>query len=837
MAFRSRDGQMSDRFNRLVVPVAGLLACLAVAAGYGYYSREKAALWQDRRADLKTIARMRADQIGAWRAERLLDARLNSAGLICHLAPSLLDPAGNSVEGAVLRANMTLIQVQGRYQNVILARPDGAVLHATNPVPAPLDDPALRLVEQAIAARDAFIGELLRCEGCDPVRLDVAAPVLDDQQRPIAVLVLRIDPETVLFPLVRSWPTASPSAETLLVRKDGQDALLLNVPRHRADPPLTVRLPLSQTGLPAAQAALGRIGEFEGRDYRGVEVLAERVPVEGSPWFIVAKIDRAELSAELSSNARLIVLVVLLAVLALVAFAQVVRRNRILRVSQDLLRAERELREHEEQKFRALWQHMATASCLDEIVYEDGRAVDYRVLDVNPAFERILGFPRSRACGSLASELFGTPVPFLDTYARVAQTGEPASFEAFFAPVGRHLSVIVSCPGKGRFSTQYTDISQRKRAEALLLDSQRLLDRTQQMGKVGGWEFDIDTGIQVWTDAVYEIHEVDRTFQPTLKNGVGFYTPASRVVAEEAVRKAIDSGQPFDVELEIITAKGNRRAVHAIGEADPTRRKVFGFFQDITDRWKSEELLRQSAAKLRESQAEMERFLQTVSHDLKSPVVTVQTFLGYLEQDMTGGGPGQVEQDLSFIHAAIDRMVTLLDDLLELSRIGRVVHPPEPVSLSTLAGEALAAVAGRLSESGVRTQVVGPDVMLCGDRSRLVEIWQNLVENAVKFMGDQVAPFIEVGAEVLQAETVFFVRDNGIGIDPHFQPRLFTLFEKLDNKVEGSGMGLAIVKKIVETCGGRIWAESPGPGQGTTFRFTLPGAVEAWAAYRKPEEA
>ena len=111
-----------------------------------------------------------------------------------------------------------------------------------------------------------------------------------------------------------------------------------------------------------------------------------------------------------------------------------------------------------------------------------------------------------------------------------------------------------------------------------------------------------------------------------------------------------------------------------------------------------------------------------------------------------------------------------------------------------------------------------------GDRPRLVEIFQNLVDNAVKYMGDQPEPFVEIGVETSGGKPVFYVRDNGIGIDPRHIDRLFGLFEKLHAGTEGSGIGLALVRRVVEVHGGKVWAESAGVGTGTTVRFTLGGA-------------
>ena len=177
------------------------------------------------------------------------------------------------------------------------------------------------------------------------------------------------------------------------------------------------------------------------------------------------------------------------------------------------------------------------------------------------------------------------------------------------------------------------------------------------------------------------------------------------------------------------------------------------------------------------------------------------------------------------MNSAADKMGLLLQELLEMSRIGRIINPPVKVTSGELIKEAIGIVAGPISDRKVKVQVSGESVPLFGDRSRLLEIWQNLLENAVKFMGEQPSPQIDIGVEHQDKETVFFVRDNGIGIEPQYQSKIFNLFEKIDAKTDGTGMGLAIAKRIVELYQGRIWVESIGLGQGTSFFFTLPGAL------------
>ena len=170
-------------------------------------------------------------------------------------------------------------------------------------------------------------------------------------------------------------------------------------------------------------------------------------------------------------------------------------------------------------------------------------------------------------------------------------------------------------------------------------------------------------------------------------------------------------------------------------------------------------------------------------------------------------------------------MHKLLNDLLELSRVGRLMNDPEQVDVNDLILEVERILQGRLEQQTVKLLVKAPLPFVYGDRQRLFEVFQNLLDNASKFMGSQPNPLIEIGqdGESQDGFVTFYVRDNGIGIAPQFHERIFGLFNRLNPKVEGTGVGLALVKRIIEFHGGRVWVESE-PAQGTVFFLTLPQA-------------
>ena len=253
--------------------------------------------------------------------------------------------------------------------------------------------------------------------------------------------------------------------------------------------------------------------------------------------------------------------------------------------------------------------------------------------------------------------------------------------------------------------------------------------------------------------------------------------------------------------------------------------------QEVTERKRVEVVLRDKEKKLQAllselaaKNVEMESFVYTVSHDLKTPIVTIEGFIGALREDFADRLSENGEQYLQYMSDAARKMEVLISDLLNLSRIGRVTEAKEEFCFGDLVREALEILRPQLEGRGIQVHVQSELPVVYGERKRISQVVDNLLSNAIKYVGkDNPSPRIEVGCQEQDGQTVFFVRDNGIGIEEKYFSKIFQIFERLPaakQAGDGTGIGLTIVKRIVELHGGKIWLESE-LGMGTSFFFTL----------------
>jgi PAS domain S-box-containing protein len=500
------------------------------------------------------------------------------------------------------------------------------------------------------------------------------------------------------------------------------------------------------------------------------------------------------------------------------------------------LEAERVLRESEAR-------HRIVLTTLDAGVVMVGR--DGQILMSNPVVRKMLGFEEDHSFNLfdpnrviLKEDGSYYATEELPEY-RVLETGEPQhqAVKGVRLPTGeiRWFSVNARpVPGDDdrpvAAVVSFTDITEQREAEQELRDSEEQLRMAQQIAHLGGWYWDVVADEITWSEELFRIYGVGPdTFQPTLSGLLEKVHTQDRERLQHAVEQAMQTQEPYEVIHRVVRPSGEIRVLLARGEiiTDGAGQVVAmqGTAQDITDQQQARDALQRYANELEERNTELEQFAYVASHDLQEPLRMISSFLQLLERRY---GEHLDETAKEYIRFAVDgakRMQRLIQDLLVYSRVGTRGKAFQRVDLGVIVEEVLADLGTAIDESGANVKV-GELPNLQADPTQMRQLFQNIIGNALKFRSER-PPEIQVSAERIRENGSpvwrVAVQDNGIGIAPEHAERIFQIFQRLHTReeYEGTGIGLAICRKIIERHGGRIWLDSH-PDRGSTFYFTIP---------------
>jgi len=491
--------------------------------------------------------------------------------------------------------------------------------------------------------------------------------------------------------------------------------------------------------------------------------------------------------------------------------------------------AEEALKKKEVQ-YLTLFNSIDEGFCTVEVIFDaDDTPVDYRFLEFNPAFEGQTGLIDAE--GELMRDLAPDNEEYwFQIYGKIALTGKPLRFVKEAKALNRWFDVYafkIGDPEGHEVAILFNDITKRKKIEDDLKESEERYSLTVESVNEGVWEWNVPTGEAYFSPTYYKILGYDdEEFPASYESFRSLIHPDDVDSFEKELQHHIDNAEGYSLELRLKTKDRKWRWIQTNGKVVETNEdgnplRMLGTHTDITDRKQADEQLKRTMEELKRSNMELEQFAYVASHDLQEPLRMVSSFTQLLEKQYKDKLD---EHALDYINYAVDgakRMQLLINDLLSYSRVNSKGGKFEEVDLEKVLDETLSNLELTIEENqAFITRESLPKIN--ANYRQMIQLFQNLIGNALKYRSKE-TPQIQISTQKEDKQWIFSVEDNGIGIDPKYADRIFMIFKRLhtNEEYEGTGIGLAITKRIIERHGGNIWVESE-TGKGSTFYFTIP---------------
>jgi PAS domain S-box-containing protein len=799
-----------------------------------YSSGQKQRIITDASTEMEAVAQLKADQIAHWRKEKLNDARLihENVTLVEHIDAMFIKERNKWERSRLTQLLNTLIENYDFH---------GAVLLDAG------GNPGL-----AVPASEAVMGEFLRSRittvisnpeislsdfhSAKPVpylHLDLIIPMKMPHEGDTVlagILVIRIDPEKELFPLISTWPTPGKTAECILFRFDGDSVTYLNGSRLAGfDKPVTV--PAGEMELKALNPPAEDQKVHTYKDYTGTEVVASVKQVPGTEWYLAAKKETPEVLARFNREIAMLWLIMGLVYLALASIGYLITKSTRTRYLREKYR--------EDLNRQAIMKHF-------DFVMKHGSDIillidsDMNIVEANERAVDTYGFPRDKLIGMNITDIrTSEEVPMLAKHVQELNNKGSSYIETVHKrndgttfPI-EISAYTVEVEGARFYQSIGRNIAERKRAEEEMKESNKKLSTiiNNLRGVVFRCDNDAEWTMQYISDGIYELagYLPNEFIGNKIRSFTSIIDPLDTKRVSDEINNALSTGYLYTIEYRIITSAGHKRWVWERGRGYYESDKLValeGFISDITDRKRIEEELIRARDKAEQSDKLKTAFLHNISHEIRTPMNAIVGFTTLLDSPETNDESRR--QYIDIIYQSSNQLLSIITDIVDISNIetGLVKVSRTDVNLNTLIRNLYEQYRLRAQQQGLVLQFTSHlddnQSNVLTDETKIIQIFSNLLNNALRFTREG---RIEFGY-VLRGDTVeFFVSDTGIGIAPEHQVKVFDRFYQVETpsskQFSGTGLGLSISKAYVELLGGSIWLIS-NKGEGSLFCFSIP---------------
>lgn len=713
-------------------------SALIIILGYNIYQNQKKDIGHAAGQQLTAIAELKVWEINNWRNERIGDAGVIYKNNV--FASDVMQYFNNPSSREAKRHILSLLsatQKSYKYENILLLDKNKKVRLALKDYHGYFDKSLSNVINEAARKNDIAISDFYAENGTNNIHLSVIIPIVTTQKlSPIYVgtVMIVIDPYMRLYPAIKLWPVPSETGESLLVHREGDDVVYLNELRHVKNKPLMMRLPISETSLPAVKAILGWKGVVEGVDYRKINVIAAIKAVPGTSWFLVAKVDMEEIYAPLRTRFWVTVFFIIAGILIMgfvIAYIWRYQQAKYYRKQYEL-----------EDKRAFLYARSLIEASIDPLVTISNEG---KIMDVNESTELITGRTRKELIGS-------------------------------------------------NFSNYFTEPGKADKGYKLVFEKGIVRDYPLSIRNVSGKITEVLYNATVYRNETGEVQ--------------GVFAAARDITELRRIEQALKTAHD---ELDLRVKK----------RTDELQKANEALQCEITERKEAERLIDLRTKLLEVTNKELESFSYSVSHDLRAPLRAIDGYSRMILRDQRDKLDDDAKRKFDLIRINTQIMGKLIDDLLSFSRLGRL-----ELNMSKLDMESL------VNDIWMELQIINPDRKIdlkiinipsgWGDRTLIKQVYSNLLSNAVKYTKFIDQAYVETGGYTEGNENIYYVKDNGVGFDMEYYDKLFGVFQRLHSAddYEGTGVGLAIVQRIIHRHGGRVWANGK-VDKGATFYFTL----------------